>query len=350
MSILSALGKGLGGIGRFVQNTAAPALFPVDPTLAAGIDPQQIAQMRKGAMLRAGLGMLDGQSFSEGLGQASQPMERAMMVAYENSQRKQSESKADSRYDSERSHRLEREKLEDSRAERTQSRLEAADAAANERFRLEQKQQDEARKQTEKLQRDQMAMQERLSKLKVEASETPKLRPVPAPIARAIVENRQNLSKIDRALEAVKLNPQAFGAANYLGDAVTQRLNGKRGQEGVDERAAVADIGSLIIHDRSGAAVSAAEFPRLKPFIPTATDTPATVKKKLEGLRAALAPMIDDLEGTYTPETGYMGVGGAGLGQTAAPPAGGLGQPAIPSMLQRPQTGAGVEQRAQGYY
>jgi hypothetical protein len=44
----------------------------------------------------------------------------------------------------------------------------------------------------------------------------------------------------------------------------------------------IADIGSMKIHDRSGAAVSAAEFPRLKPFVPSANDEPAAAVEKLK--------------------------------------------------------------------
>ncbi len=126
-------------------------------------------------------------------------------------------------------------------------------------------------------------------------------RPVPPAVAKGIIENRTSVGKIDRALEAVRLRPQSFGAANYWGDAIRQRTD----SEGVDARAKVADIGSLIIHDRSGAAVSASEFPRLRPFIPAATDTDKTIITKLENLKANIQSMQDETESIYSQEAGY---------------------------------------------
>lgn len=126
-------------------------------------------------------------------------------------------------------------------------------------------------------------------------------RPIPPAVAKGIIENRTSIGKIDRALEAVKARPQSFGAKNYFGDAVRQRSD----PEGVDARAKVADIGSLLIHDRSGAAVSASEFPRLRPFIPQATDTDATITTKLQNLKANIEAMQDETQSIYSPEAGY---------------------------------------------
>lgn len=131
------------------------------------------------------------------------------------------------------------------------------------------------------------------------------LKPIPTPIAQAIIANRQEISKLDRALAGLKENPDAFGLKNYTPDMILQRLPGKGQSGGVDARAKVADIGSLIIHDRSGAAVTVSEYPRLRPFVPQAADSPATVKTKLDNLRLTMQSMQDELEGSFTPETGY---------------------------------------------
>lgn len=135
-----------------------------------------------------------------------------------------------------------------------------------------------------------------------------KLRPVPQAAAQGIIENRTSIGKIDRALAAAQANQEAFGLQNMLPDAATQRLPGKQYKGGVDARAKVADIGSLIIHDRSGAAVTISEFPRLKPFVPQATDDADNVKTKLTNLRANLAAMQDEIESFYSPETGYRSI------------------------------------------
>lgn len=133
-------------------------------------------------------------------------------------------------------------------------------------------------------------------------AENAKLRPIPAIIGRGLVANSQSLSNIDRALKMVEEYPQAFGLANVMGDTVRQRTDPK----GVSARAAVADIGSLKIHDRSGAAVTAAEFPRLKPFIPSANDNPETVKKKLTLLKEQYQQEQDAINSLYAEDQGYQ--------------------------------------------
>lgn len=114
---------------------------------------------------------------------------------------------------------------------------------------------------------------------------------LPVSAAQKLIENQQNLRRAEQALALVrgediknekgeiiaKGDKNATGAKNYLFDALVQRIDPK----GVDTRAAIGDLGSLIIHDRSGAAVTAAEFPRLRPFIPMPTDDRKTAEKKL---------------------------------------------------------------------
>ena len=126
-------------------------------------------------------------------------------------------------------------------------------------------------------------------------------RAVPAPIAKAYVENNTALSKIDRAVNAVKDYPDAFGLKRVAGDTINQRVD----PEGVTARAIVADIGSLKIHDRSGAAVTAAETPRLMPFIPRITDTPDTIKKKLASFKQEYDQIQGDISSIYSKEQGY---------------------------------------------
>jgi len=133
------------------------------------------------------------------------------------------------------------------------------------------------------------------------AASTEKLKPVPANINTAISENRAALGKIDAAIGAIAANPGALGAKNYIPDPLIQRAD----PAGVDARALVADISSLKIHDRSGAAVTASEFPRLRPFIPAATDTPGVAAAKLRQLRAEYQAMLEDARITYSRENGY---------------------------------------------
>jgi hypothetical protein len=128
-----------------------------------------------------------------------------------------------------------------------------------------------------------------------------RLKPVPIPVVQALTGNNSGLATIDRALEALQAYPGAVGMANFLPDLIRQRQD----PQGVNARATIADIGSMVIHDRSGAAVTAAEFPRLAPFIPSATDSPETVRSKLLQLREKLAEDTAWLAAPYGEENGY---------------------------------------------
>lgn len=118
----------------------------------------------------------------------------------------------------------------------------------------------------------------------------------PATIRMAISNNNVALAKIDRALELVDAHPEAFGVKNMIGDTVRQRTN----PEGVEARAAVSDFGSLKIHDRTGANMTASEAPRLQPFVPNVNDSPETIKKKLALGRREYALMQEELQGGKT--------------------------------------------------
>jgi len=138
---------------------------------------------------------------------------------------------------------------------------------------------------------------------------------MPASAAQKLLENKQNLRIAEQALEKVtgkapEGDKEATGWKGFLPDFVLQRTD----PEGVATRAALADLGSMIIHDRSGAAVTAAEFPRLRPFIPTVTDDAATAQKKLDRFVKEFRAVVDEAEGFYR-DSGYnVPTGGRGGG------------------------------------
>lgn len=115
----------------------------------------------------------------------------------------------------------------------------------------------------------------------------------PATIQMALANNAVMLDKIDRAELAVQNYPQAFGAKNYMGDAIRQRTD----SEGVPARAVVSDIGSQVLHDRSGASITASEAPRLQPFVPLPTDRADVIADKLKNFRREFTVMRQELEG-----------------------------------------------------
>jgi hypothetical protein len=148
--------------------------------------------------------------------------------------------------------------------------------------------------------------------LKVISGTGAALKPVPAAIQKAITGNKSSMTQIDQAIADIDSNPKALGFGNALApDSVTQRLPGAAGSGGVGTRAGVANIGSLIIHDRSGAAVTASETPRLKPFIPSVTDTPEAAKTKLRKLKQVLENNNNEMDVVYGEGSGFRPMGGS---------------------------------------
>lgn len=113
------------------------------------------------------------------------------------------------------------------------------------------------------------------------ATKPPKGAEPPSAVQTKLLENSANLSFINEAINEGERNPGAFGLQTFLPEEILQRFDKK----GVTPRAFVRNISSLKIHDRSGAAVTAAEFPRLKGFIPIAGEPWSVTREKLKGFR-----------------------------------------------------------------
>jgi hypothetical protein len=145
-----------------------------------------------------------------------------------------------------------------------------------------------------------VSREEALSKRMTPASGA-RLKPIPTQINQAIIKNVQTLKQLDDTIALLGKNPDATGYKGYLPNVVLSRMD----PEGVDVRAGIADIGSLVLHERSGAAVTAAESPRLLPFIPLATDDNATAVKKLKRMREIAAADQLGLTETYGQDQGY---------------------------------------------
>jgi len=145
-----------------------------------------------------------------------------------------------------------------------------------------------------------VSREEALSKRMTPASGA-RLKPIPTQINQAIIKNVQTLKQLDDTIALLGKNPDATGYKGYLPNVVLSRVD----PEGVDVRAGIADIGSLVLHERSGAAVTAAESPRLLPFIPLATDDNATAVKKLKRMREIAAADQLGLTETYGQDQGY---------------------------------------------
>lgn len=140
----------------------------------------------------------------------------------------------------------------------------------------------------------------------MDSSGNPARRPgkdIPPNVNKSIIENQQNISKIDKAIASINAKPSSLGPQYMIPGAET--VGQYFDPEGVEARAGVADIGSLILHDRSGAAVTASETPRLRPFIPSASDSPDVAKKKLARFKAIYEEEAGLLAQTYSADQGY---------------------------------------------
>ena len=133
------------------------------------------------------------------------------------------------------------------------------------------------------------------------ADKQEKLKPIPPHINTAIITNQQSIKKLEDGLKLLKDYPDAVGIKGGLPQSIVNRID----EKGIPVRAAIADIGSLVLHDRSGAAVTASEEPRLLPFIPTPSDTSKSAKEKLERMLRYAKEQQDALKGTYSEDQGY---------------------------------------------
>jgi hypothetical protein len=128
-----------------------------------------------------------------------------------------------------------------------------------------------------------------------------KLKNIPETINKALTGNASSISQIDKAIDAATKNPNAIGLKGNLPQAILNRTD----PQGVETRALITDIGSAIVHDRSGAAVAASERPGLVPFIPQATDDAETAIKKLKQLKAKVQADQSGILDFYSQEQGY---------------------------------------------
>lgn len=119
-----------------------------------------------------------------------------------------------------------------------------------------------------------------------------------------MLENVEGLRRAQRALELATTRPESFGlwqgAANMF-PGTLERLD----PGGVETRAMAADLGSLVVNQRSGAAVTAAEFPRLRPFIPQVGDPPEVVQTKLRRFADEYRAIIRDQYDAFGPRSGF---------------------------------------------
>jgi hypothetical protein len=131
---------------------------------------------------------------------------------------------------------------------------------------------------------------------------TKDLRPVPTIINTAVTQNQAVLNKINRAETLLQETPDATGIIKSITpDILLNRVD----KQGTSVRALLAELAATKVHDLSGAAVSASEFARLKPFLPQPSDDVDTLKTKLTGMKTELTDILDATSQIYNEEQGY---------------------------------------------
>lgn len=148
---------------------------------------------------------------------------------------------------------------------------------------------------------------------------TPRPERAPEGVKESLAHNETNLQRVIDILDATDPNasketkdrlraqgishdPSATGLKGILPDLILNRVD----PQGTSVRVLIGDLSSMVIKDRSGAAVTAAEFPRLRRFIPDEKDNADTVRVKVRGFYRELSRMNDEIRKGYTPEQGYV--------------------------------------------
>jgi hypothetical protein len=102
----------------------------------------------------------------------------------------------------------------------------------------------------------------------------------------------QTFDDINKQLDAhpdIKMGNKVEGWVAGLAPEMGSALLNKIDPKGLEARANIANIGSMIIKDRSGTAVSIHEMKELRPFLPNVyMDSPDEVKRKLATLRSKI--------------------------------------------------------------
>lgn len=114
---------------------------------------------------------------------------------------------------------------------------------------------------------------EGLAAQRAERAAAAQAKPPTANVQQEYFSHRTLRDAAKKALAALDANPDAVGMMKGIGMALPGTPTNRKALGAEDEkirtRNILSDIGSLKIRERSGAAVTAAEAPRFKPFVPT---------------------------------------------------------------------------------
>ena len=138
----------------------------------------------------------------------------------------------------------------------------------------------------------------------VPGSQIRKLKTLPVGATRDFDELDDVIFKIDEALRLLD-DPkarEAIGRWDALFPAEAQT------KEGIQLRGMIAEIGSAILLERSGAAVTATEFARAKPFLPLISDPEKKTRANLESMKILFTKGRDRIAAHFNPKKGYLDI------------------------------------------
>ena len=153
-------------------------------------------------------------------------------------------------------------------------------------------------------QKEQGLREQRKENLAEKRFEESRTKDIPPAHKMVYIKNQTSINQIDDAIKAVKKRPQSFGLTKIGGDLVNQYSD----PEGVTARGKVAQIGRINLHDLSGAAVTAAEAPGFKPFIPAISDKSDSIIDKLNVMKDRVKGTNNEIEEMY--KSGYRSLPG----------------------------------------
>lgn len=130
-----------------------------------------------------------------------------------------------------------------------------------------------------------------------------KTKEVPAKIVDGIMDMRETARKIKLAQELIEDEDAQQGVGVVQGNVLPDIVLNEKAQQ---LRALLADLGSAKVLERSGAAVTASEEARLKPYVPRPGDSEEVIRTKLKNFFREYTGRMSDIELFFSPDRGYQ--------------------------------------------
>jgi len=129
-----------------------------------------------------------------------------------------------------------------------------------------------------------------------------KVKDIPGRVVDGILDMRETARKVRRAQELMENKEALQGVGMFQGNLAPDFILNENAQF---LRALLADLSSAKVLERSGAAVTASEERRLKPYVPKQGDDENVIRTKLKNFLKEFEGRMQDIEDFYSDERGY---------------------------------------------